>query len=279
MKTSEKSSTLIIPEPGHHQVFNSTILESGFYLQLQEHRDPTTNQHTRLGFKDIEALCRYMYNRTVDELMHANILDRYMRLRVEPDTIPDMLKEYFGLVMDTTDISELLYEALIEQDKIVFSDWTRIYPKSMKSLAFTDIAKRLLSDVPWFTYRRKNDRASMIVMKMEWLLRDALRTSISYDTQTGYYIYETEFKNQFGNSVKLVISSNSNRMNQIMENLDRAINTAADLKIMVGKTKTLASEHKLLCSFIIDPKTKKGETANDHFSTREIIQEENREVG
>lgn len=145
-----------------------------------------------------------MYNRTVDELMHANILDRYMRLRVEPDMIPDMLKEYFGLDMDTTDISELLYEALIEQDKIVFSDWTRIYPKSMKSLAFTDIAKRLLSDVPWFTYRRKNDRASLIVMKMEWLLRDALGTSISYDTQTGYYIYETEFKNQFGNSVKLV---------------------------------------------------------------------------
>jgi hypothetical protein len=243
-------------EPGHHQVFNTTILETGFYLQLQEHQN---QQNARMYYGDIEALYRYVYNRTIDELANANILDRYMRLRMEPSAICGALQDYFKLEnRNETSIAEVLYDAIITHGAIIFSDWTKLYPSSMTSMPFYDIEKELQSDTPWMMYRRKSNKPSNINIQMDWLAKDALGSTIYYDTETAYYIFETDFKNQFDNDVTLIISSNSNRMNQILGNLASAINTAAEIKVVVGKTKQLAADHKLLCTFVIDPKIKRG---------------------
>lgn len=243
----------MIDEPGHYQVFNTTILESGFYLQLKE------QDEVLMKYDDLAALYEYVHNRTIEELSYARVIDQHMRLFVDPARLPGILYRRFKIQEEPPkSIADALYQIAVKYEGIVFSDWTKIYPGSIMTLPFIDIANTLQSDVPWLKRMRPQipARSSRLDIQMSWLAKDATKTDIYYDTSTGYYLCQTDFVNRYGNQVSLVIASNTERFSRILNKLSSAARTAEELRIIVGKTPRLASEHKLLCTTIVDPTRK-----------------------
>ena len=73
-------------EPFNKRIYNSTILESGFYLQLFDERG---SQKATVGFREIMEAQWYIKSKIYNAMMEFGILDQYGRLNVPLKRFPE----------------------------------------------------------------------------------------------------------------------------------------------------------------------------------------------
>lgn len=254
--------------------YNSTIRNDGFYIEL-------VDQSSRIEFKHIHGLYRYVYNRIYDELFNLNVIDHYGRLRCPLDEMIAFLKKHFGLPEEDVyspdipwQIATLFHEIFVVHGGMQFAEWTRIYPMSFVTQAFLMCAKDLIYR-PRMVLKKLKDKDDDIEISFGWLEQDHPSVTIHFDLEEQRYILVCRMINQFGNRVELVIQSNTDRIDGVLSDIDKTMDSLDTLVIYIGSDRRLHGTNKLLFTAKFRPK---GEVSDDHFNAPEALREEDREA-
>lgn len=228
------------------RIINSTILESGIYFQFFDENGK--ERSTKANFRDIMTLRWYVYTQIYQRMMEASILDKFGRQNVPYDEFAGRF--YWYLYMKTMS-SPMAFKEVIKQaltdGTIVFSDWTKIYPRIFIDMLIDEFEESAYYQRPWiYTGKQVSNDSLTIITKS---LKDELGAIRSYYNPVDRYIsVYYDFTNQYGNPVSLIIKSNTDRVNQALE---RLVNDRAnELILFIGTTQKLSHSGKLLFSII-----------------------------
>jgi hypothetical protein len=265
-------------------IFNTTIQENGFYLELRGQKT-TLGQYQRLHFLEVEGMWRHMYNAALDLLIIAKVLDPYGRAMYGPEETLQRMRTFCQKNYDplqendqedpqhygSMTMTELLIDQLADGGNVDMAapDWIKIYPRSLVTLPLRTIGEQMESHSMRLSFMRRLTRDAALEIPLQWLRADLKDISIFYDTTLRRNIMEIRMSNQFHNDVTLVLQSNTNRTDRFLE--DMATFLEGDVEIMVGRCKKLDEEHKLLLT--ITTHTRKDET-NDHTGTGKVFPQE-----
>lgn len=248
----------------NRRVYNSTILDTGFYLQLFDDQGKKANIVT---FREFMMMKWFIKSKIYAAMMDFGILDQYGRINVPFNEVPDRLywgwnMEHMGESQNQWSLNQLLHYAFFKAEWLPFPDWVKVFPEACISVAIDELASDCELNIPRVYNGKENNQDNFTFITRAY--RDEIK-GIKLDTDVtngGTMMLRFEMVNCFGNPAELCFRSNTARMNAILERLltgDQAKETLQDLILYVGAYHKLKAVHKLLFSVIYTPTEEKGE--------------------
>lgn len=232
-------------EPFNKRIYNSTILESGFYLQLFDEKG---DRKAIAGFREIMEAQWYIKSKIYNAMMEFGILDQYGRLNVPFEEVPGRF--YWGCCLEHSfkswTMKEVLHHAIYDAKWIELPDWVKILPKACVDNILDEISIDCELRIPRIYQGRRHDQDgfTFIAPKVEDQIKDV---TLDLDVKSGTHILGYHMDNFFDNPVELCFQSNTVRMNQILERIVTGDPCyAKDVTIYVGVYHKLKADHKLL---------------------------------
>lgn len=255
-------------------LINTTIQESGFYLQLSSggHAHPN-----RLEQASLFGMYRFMHNLVIDSLKRFKLIDRFGR----PLFVPEELLRKLSPGENYEEACDVLFQD-IKSTFHNLPEWFQIYPESVLCLPITNFLREIRSQDPSTTflmYQRAKDRSfqpfTIPITDMK------LYTTVYEDIQLGRNVLSMSFENGLGNPCWLNVESNSNMLDSCLDRLSsyediwKRMRTTLFLAPSVSHKKN----HKLMLTMVVNHQETKGEWSDDCDHEREELRQTEQEMG
>lgn len=257
-KTLKRSCGRLGKSNAPRPIFNTTILESKVFIELSQYK--TNGKPRNIGWTDINGTWRYIYNKAVDEMIRSGFLDCYGRITV----LPNRLKEKFLTIYrrngkslyEYRDLGECLKLVFIEEGVLNLPEWCDVYSTNILAVPLYQIAKALSSGCEIVLhYRKKLTTPQSYIIPVSAFHSDRDRCiEIVDDIKEGHSFVSIHDINRFDNDIKFIIYSNTANLDQHLDTICDERTNPDDISIMIGTTKMLHADGKLLCTIIIDTK-------------------------
>lgn len=257
--TTEQSPSSTENEDGGDVVkyfFNTTILEGNFYFESQS-KLQNEEGLPRILFTEFEGMQRYMWNMGVEVLIESKALDRFGRVVKNADAVEHWFRDWCG--DNTTPIEVLLTEKALDRMVNTFNpqEWIKLFPKCMAQVAISHLWHTIKSGTPRVTFQKKGAKNVDVIIPIGDISSGLKSLNIYRDVNRRHNQMEYTMMNQFDNEVKMVIASNTLKLDDVMDEIAEG-KVSGDYSIVIGKANRLERFHKLLLTMII---TEKGEKA------------------
>lgn len=221
-----------------HDILNTTILEDGFYLSLDDSKNviPSTT---------IFKCWQIIYDATLEELRKAGVCDKFNRLMIaNKSDITMVLAEYFNqpVIDQFVTPSRIISDGLIGTGNTIMPEWINVLPISLATIPIDLICNYLESGTiipPIFhnsaTFRSDSIQRNAEHIYIEKEVDDVTQEDLSASINITYH-------NQYDNDVKMVIKSNTRRSARFIACLD----LSQPFIIYISMHRSLKMEHKLL---------------------------------
>lgn len=240
-------------------MFNTTILEPGFYLQMEGE----DSGFPRIYFDELAHTYMTIHNSALERLQDATVLDRYYRLLCPPEEGLVRLKAYYSEDEIQYQTLPNSYADLLSAD-IIFSrfnlpyqtpQWMLCYPSKVAELPLVALEEAIVKHdadrIQKFNIHSfQREELDIILPVGDWAA-DGIITDFRLfnDVNRDRLHIEFDLRNQYGNKVTIVVISNTvNTDNFIQRITDEGIfaDTSNHLAFHFGRCISLINAHKLL---------------------------------
>lgn len=238
-------------------VLNTTIQESGFYLQLSSGGRTRPN---RLEQASLFGMYRFMHNLVIDSLKRFKLIDRFGR----PLFIPEEMIRQLSQSKNYEEACNRLFTD-IKSSFHTLPEWFQIYPESILCLPITNLLREIRGQDPnttFLMYQRAKDRSFQpFVIPITDM---KLYTTVYEDIQLGRNVLSMAFENELGNPCWLNVESNSNTLDTCLDRLSgvEALWKEMRTTIFLAPSVSHKKNHKLMLTLVVS-QHEKGEKSSD----------------
>lgn len=271
-------------------MFNTTILESGFYLRMEGE----SSGSPRVYFDELAGAYTFIHDTALSRLQDATVLDRYYRLLCPPMEGLIRLKAYYAedaihYEMLPNSFAEMLtMDILYSQFNLPYQtpQWLLCYPPKLMALPLVNLEEAIVQHDAERIQKMGNRQAPVpemdIAIPISKWANDGIISDFRLftDVRSGRLHMEFTFYSQYGNRVVMAIVSNTRNMDEFIQRIsDEGIfaDMHRQLTLHISRTSLLTHAHKLLfrVTYYTDGEEVKEDDTTDNG---EGIPEEDREV-
>lgn len=234
-------------------VLNTTIQESGFYLQLSSGGRANPN---RLEQASLFGMYRFMHNLVVDSLKRLKLIDRFGR----PLYVPTEIIRQLSPMNDDLDVACNVIFSDIKSSFHTLPEWFQIYPESILCLPITNLLREIRGQDPnttFLMYQRAKDRSFQpFVIPITDM---KLYTTVYEDIQLGRNVLSMAFENAMGNPCWLNVESNSNTLDNCLDHLSGVEGLWKEMRTTLFLAPSISHKknHKLMLTMVVAHKEMK----------------------